>query len=174
MQFISKDFRINFEIKAREIRMVDNDGNQIGVMSVRDALKMAEESDLDLVEVSPQAVPPVCRLMDYGKFKFEQDKKDKESRHKHKTFEVKEVKLRLKIDQHDYVTKNKMARRLLEEGNKVKVTIMFRGREMAYTSMGQKLLDRFALDLADIASIEKPSKVEGKNMIIIMTPKAPA
>lgn len=134
-------------------------------------MKIAEEQDLDLVEVSPQGNPPVCRVMDFGKFKFSQSKKDKEVRKKQKFTEVKEVKLRPKIDVHDFGVKSKMVKRLLSDGDKVKVTIMFRGREVAHADQGEKLLAQIAKEAGDIATVERQSKLEGRNMIMILAPK---
>jgi len=169
--FITKELRINNEIRAREVRVIDNNGAQLGIMSARDAVAFAEEKELDLVEVSPNTDPPVCRLMDYGKFKYEQSKKDRESRHKRKTLEIKEVKMRPKIDGHDYAIKAKLARRLLEEGDKVKVTMMFRGREVVYNNLAEKLMDRIAEDCVDLCVVERKAKLEGRNMIMILAPK---
>jgi translation initiation factor IF-3 len=169
--YITKELRINNEIRAREVRVIDNSGGQLGIMSVREAVALAEERELDLVEVSPNTDPPVCRLMDYGKFKYEQSKKDREARHKRKTLEVKEVKMRPKIDSHDYQIKAKLARRLLEEGDKVKVTMMFRGREVVYTNLAEKLMDRIAEDCGDLCVVERKAKLEGRNMIMILAPK---
>lgn len=171
MDFITKELRINEKIRAREVRLIDHNGHQHGVVSLKEALAMAEENEMDLVEVSPNVSPPVCRLMDYGKFKYEQSKKEKEARHKHKQFEVKEVKLRPKIDEHDYQVKSKMTRRLLGEGDKVKVTLMFRGREVTYLKLGEKLLERIAQDAESIAVVEKKPKLEGKNMTMILAPR---
>lgn len=156
----------------KEIRLVDAEGKQLGVYSIQEALKIAEEQDLDLVEVSPQGNPPVCRVMDFGKFKFSQSKKDKDVRKKQKFTEVKEVKLRPKIDVHDFLVKSKMVKRLLAEGDKVKVTIMFRGREVAHATQGEKLLEQIAKEAGDIATVERQSKLEGRNMIMILAPKS--
>ncbi|MBI2265897.1 MAG: translation initiation factor IF-3 [Armatimonadetes bacterium] len=162
---------MNEEIRARDVRLIDADGAQKGVMPFREALKIAQEQELDLVEVSPQGDPPVCRILDFGKFKYSQSKKDKEVKKKRKGQELKEVKLRPKIDPHDFVTKSKMVQRLLKEGDKVKVTIMFRGREVAYATFGEKILEKVAEESATLATIERKPKLEGKNMIMILTPK---
>ena len=155
----------------KEIRLIDAEGKQLGVYSIQEALNIAEEQNLDLVEVSPQGNPPVCRVMDFGKFKFSQSKKDKDVRKKQKFTEVKEVKLRPKIDVHDFIVKSKMVKRLLGEGDKVKVTIMFRGREVAHAAQGEKLLEQIAKEAGDIATVERQSKLEGRNMIMILAPK---
>lgn len=169
---ISKDTpRINEEIRAREIRVVSADNEQLGIMSARDALAMAEEQQMDLVEVAPNGKPPVCRIMNYGKFRYEQQKRDKEAKKKQKTFTLKEVKLRPRIDDHDFYVKMKNASKFLGEGNKVKVTIMFRGRELSHPELGQNVLTRFAKELEEQAVIEKPAKIEGRNMTMILAKK---
>jgi translation initiation factor IF-3 len=140
-------------------------------MPTENALALARQKGLDLIEVSPTAVPPVCRISDYGRLKYEQSKKDKDARKKQKNWELKEVKLRPKIENHDYETKARMAERLLLDGGKVKVTIMFRGREITYTSFGKKLLDRMAVDMSPIAIVERDAKLEGKNMFMILAPR---
>ncbi len=146
------------------------DGSQIGVVSTQDALRQARELDLDLVEVAPQANPPVCRIMDYGKFKYERDIRQKEARKKQARVELKEIKFRPKIDRHDYDTKKGHVERFLKGGNKVKVTIMFRGREMAHTDLGRKILDRLVEDLGEAIVVESMPKQEGRNMIMVIGP----
>ncbi|MFZ5649347.1 MAG: translation initiation factor IF-3 [Bacillota bacterium] len=168
---MTKDFRINEEIRVREIRLVDNDGNQLGIMPTREALKIAEERQLDLVEIAPQAKPPVCRIMDFGKYKYEQSKREKEARKKQKIIDIKEVKLRPNIEDHDFLVKAKNAARFLKDGDKVKATIIFRGREIVHTQLGRQLLVRLAEDLKDLCNVERQPKLEGKNMIMILTPK---
>ena len=169
---ISKDsLRINDEIRAREVRVVSDTNEQLGIMLLRDALRMAGEQQLDLVEVAPTAKPPVCRIMDFGKFKYEQQKRDKEAKKKQKVFTLKEVKLRPNIEDHDYEVKKKNAQRFLEDGDKVKVTIMFRGRELSHPELGRQILVRMAADLKDIANVERDAKLEGKNMILILAAK---
>lgn len=163
--------RINEEIRAREVRVIANGGGQLGIMSNREALKLAVESHLDLVEIAPTAKPPVCRIMDYGKYRYEQQKREKEARKKQKTFNIKEVKLRPGIEGHDFNVKYKNAVRFLEDGDKVKVTIMFRGRELSHPELGEVLLDKMAQQLQEIAIVEKVPKLEGKNMIMIVAPK---
>mgnify|MGYP002646428436 CR=1 FL=1 len=164
--------RINEEIRAREVRVIAGEGEQLGIMSGRDALQLAQERHLDLVEIAPTAKPPVCRIMDYGKYRYEQQKRDKEARKKQKTFDIKEVKLRPGIEDHDFGVKFKNAVRFLEDGDKVKVTIMFRGRELSHPELGEVLLKKMAEQLKDMAVIERAPKLEGRNMIMIVAPKA--
>jgi translation initiation factor IF-3 len=169
---IARPLRVNEQIRIRQVRVIDDAGQQLGVMATEEALGMARSKGLDLIEVSPTAVPPVCRIGDYGRLKYEQSKKDKEARKKQRNWELREVKLRPKIDVHDYEVKAKMAERLLLDGGKVKVTIMFRGREITYTAFGKRLLDRIAKDLENSAIVEREAKLEGKNMFLIMAPRA--
>jgi translation initiation factor IF-3 len=169
---IARPLRINDQIRIRQVRVIDDDGKQLGVMLTEDALAQARQRGLDLIEVSPTAVPPVCRIDDYGRLKYEQSKKDKDARKKQANRELKEVKLRPKIETHDYETKARMAERLLIDGGKVKVTIMFRGREITYANFGRRLLDRMATDMAPIATVEREPKLEGKNMFMILAPRA--
>lgn len=143
----------------------------MGILSVKEALRLAQEKNLDLVEVAPSAKPPVCRIQDYGKFKYQQAKREKEARKKQKIISVKEVKLRPNIEDNDFNTKLKNAVRFLKDGDKVKATIMFRGREMSHPELGKVLLDKLAEQVRDISNVEKPAKLEGKNMIMILTPK---
>jgi translation initiation factor IF-3 len=150
--------------------LVAADGSQVGIIDTQKALEMAVEQDLDLVEVAPQADPPVCRIMDYGKYKYEQDQRQKEARKKQSLIIVKEMKMRPKIDRHDYETKKGHVVRFLRQGAKVKVTIMFRGREMAHQDLGRKLLDKLAVDVADIAKVDTPPKVDGRNMTMVLGP----
>ena len=164
--------RINEEIRAREVRVVADEGEQLGIMSGRDALNLALERHMDLVEIAPNAKPPVCRIMDYGKYRYEQQKREKEARKKQKTFDIKEVKLRPGTEDHDFDVKFKNAVRFLEDGDKVKVTIMFRGRELSHPELGEILLTKMAKQLEDLAVIERAAKLEGKNMIMIVSPKA--
>ena len=146
------------------------DGAQVGVVSTQDALRMARDLDLDLVEVAPQADPPVCRIMDYGKYKYERDIRQKEARKKQSRVEVKEIKFRPKIDPHDYATKKGHVERFLRAGAKVKITIMFRGREMAHTDLGRKILDQLISELGDTILVESMPKQEGRNMIMVIAP----
>ena len=164
--------RINEEIRAREVRVVADEGEQLGIMSGRDALNLALERHMDLVEIAPNAKPPVCRIMDYGKYRYEQQKREKEARKKQKTFDIKEVKLRPGIEDHDFDVKFKNAVRFLEDGDKVKVTIMFRGRELSHPELGEILLTKMAKQLEDLAVIERAAKKKKKNMIMIVSPKA--
>lgn len=163
--------RINEEIRAREVRVIGSDGEQLGIMSGREAQQLAYEKHLDLVEIAPTAKPPVCRIMDYGKYRYEQQKREKESRKKQKTFDIKEVKLRPGIEEHDFNVKFKNAVRFLEDGDKVKVTIMFRGRELSHPELGEVLLNKMAAQLKETAVVERQPKLEGKNMIMIVAPK---
>jgi translation initiation factor IF-3 len=163
--------KINEEIRAREVRVTSSTGEQLGIMTLRDALRLAGEQQLDLVEVAPMAKPPVCRIMDYGKFKFEQQKRDKEAKKKQKVVTVKEVKLRPNIEDHDFNVKLKNALRFIEDGDKVKVTIMFRGRELSHPELGKQVLVKMANELKNLVIIEREPKLEGKNMIMILSPK---
>lgn len=163
--------RINDQIRAREVRLVGEDGEQLGIVSLTEALRIAEEKGVDLVEIAPAAKPPVCKTMDYGKFRYEQSKKDKEVKKKQKIINIKEVKLRPNIEDNDFQTKVRNALRFLEDGDKVKVTIMFRGREITHPELGRQLCVRFAEVTSEVAKVEKPAKLEGKNMTMIITPK---
>ncbi len=166
-----ESLRINEEIRIREVRVTSAEGEQLGIMATRDALRMAEEQHLDLVEIAPKAKPPVCRIMDFGKYRYEQQKREKEAKKKQKVISIKEVKLRPNIEQHDFDVKLKNALRFVEEGNKVKVTIMFRGRELSHPELGKEVLGRVAEALGDRVSIERNAKLEGKNMTMIVAPK---
>lgn len=163
--------RINEEIRAREVRVITADGEQLGIMFGRAAQQLAVERHLDLVEIAPTAKPPVCKIMDYGKYRYEQQKREKEARKKQKTFDIKEVKLRPGIEDHDFNVKYKNAVRFLEDGDKVKVTIMFRGRELSHPELGEVLLNKMAQQLKEVAVVERVPKLEGKNMIMIVAPK---
>ena len=162
---------INERIRFPEIRVIDTDGAQLGIMVPRDALRMAEEKELDLVLVSDKADPPVCRIMDYGKFKFEQEKKAREARKKQHTSDVKEVKMRYKIEDHDYNVRVNQAERFLKSGDKVKATVMFRGREIQHTDLAETLLKRLATDLQAVAEVQQAPKREGRNMMMMLSPK---
>ncbi|MDD2484929.1 MAG: translation initiation factor IF-3 [bacterium] len=162
---------MNERIRVPEVRVIGSENEQLGIMPTREALARAREEGLDLVEVAANAAPPVARIMDYGKFKYEQSKKAKETRRKAKQIEVKEVKMRPKIDEHDYDFKTRNAKKFLQEGDKVKMTIMFRGREMAHTEFGIRILEKVAADVADSAVVERPPKIEGRNMTMILSPK---
>lgn len=163
--------KINERIRFPEIRVIDSDGSQLGVISPDEALSLAEERELDLVLVSETAKPPVCRIMDYGKYKFEQEKKAREAKKKQHTADVKEVKMRYKIDEHDYKVRVNQAQRFLKSGDKVKATITFRGREIQHANLAHDLLDRMATDLKDFAEIQQAPKREGRNMMMLLSPK---
>jgi translation initiation factor IF-3 len=163
--------QINERIRFPEIRVIDSDGSQVGILSPKEALKLAEERELDLVLVSETAKPPVCRIMDYGKYKFEQEKKAREAKKKQHTADVKEVKMRYKIDEHDYRVRVNQAQRFLKSGDKVKATITFRGREIQHANLAEDLLNRMAEDLKEIAEIQQAPKREGRNMMMMLSPK---
>ena len=165
------DLMINEQIRDKEVRLIGEDGEQLGVMPARDALQMAKDAELDLVKIAPTAKPPVCKIIDYGKYRYELARKEKEAKKKQKVIEVKEVRLSPNIDTNDLSTKMGAARKFLEKGDKVKVTLRFRGREMAHISKSRYILEDFAKELADIAVIDKPSKVEGRSMVMFLTPK---
>ncbi len=171
MTSISKKLKVNQEIRAREVRVIDDQGQQLGILLLREAQRLAEEREKDLVEISPNADPPVCRFMDYGRFKYEQSKKDREARARRKMVELREVTMRPKIDEHDFLVKYRMARRLLEEGDKVKVTIRFRGREMAHPELAMELLERLFQELQTFCQQERAPKMEGRFMHMILTPR---
>ena len=162
---------INEQIRDKEIRLIGENGEQLGIMSARDAMKMAKEAELDLVKIAPAAKPPVCKIIDYGKYRYEQARKEKEAKKKQKTIEVKEVRLSPNIDVNDLNTKVGAARKFIEKGNKVKVTLRFRGREMAHMQSSKHILDDFAEQLKDVASVDKPPKIEGRNMTVFLTEK---
>jgi len=163
--------RINQWIRAAQIRLIGSKGEQYGVVDVKEGLRRAQEEGLDLVEVAPTAQPPVCRILDFGKYLYALNKKEKESRKKHKVIEVKEIKLTSKIDDHDYQTKLNHARRFLEKGNKVKLSLWFRGREITHVDLGQKVIQRFTQDLVEYAEIERNSGLEGKVIHVYLTSK---
>ena len=169
---ISKENQINEEIRDKEVRVISADGEQVGVMSAKEAIALAEKANLDLVKIAPNAVPPVCKIMDYGKFKFEQAKREKEAKKKQKVMDVKEVRLSLNIDTGDFNTKVNHALRFLKDGDKVKVSIRFRGREMAHTEYGTTIMQRFAEACSETGSVEKPAKLEGRQMLMFLVPKA--
>lgn len=162
--------RINERIRIREVRLIDENGEQVGVIPTFDALQMARERGLDLVEVAPNAMPPVCRLMDYGKFRYEQSRKERESRRHQHVVELKEVRIRPKIDDHDLETKGRQAAKFLNAGDKVKLTVLFRGREMAHPDLGKALLDQLADQLRPHGTVEQPPRMEGRTMIMFMAP----
>ena len=165
------DHQINEEIRDKELRVIGANGDQLGIMSSADALALAEEKELDLVKIAPNAVPPVCKIMDYGKFRFEQLKKEKEAKKNQRVVEVKEIRMSPSIDTNDLNTKIKNAMKFLKDGNRVKVTVRFRGREMAHTSLGEVLLKQFGESCAEVATVEKGAKLEGRNMSMFLSPK---
>jgi len=163
--------KINGKIRFPKIRAIDPDGEQLGIITPQEALKIAEEKELDLVLVSETANPPVCRIMDYGKYKFEQEKRAREARKKQHTADIKEVKMRYKIEDHDYNVRVNNAKRFLKSGDKVKATITFRGREIQHSNLAQRLLERMATDLEEVAEIQQAPKREGRNMMMLLSPK---
>ena len=165
------DHELNEEIRDKEIRVIGAEGAQLGIMSPATALSMAEEQELDLVKIAPNSVPPVCKIMDYGKFRFEQLKKEKEAKKNQRVVEIKEVRMSPNIDTNDFQTKVKSAQKFLKDGDRVKVTVRFRGREMAHTSIGQELLISFGEQCADCASVDKPPKLDGRHMSMFLSPK---
>ena len=172
MAIIKKDTtRINFRIRAREIRVVDHNGNQLGVMSVEEGLKKAQEVGLDLVEVAPKAEPPVCRIIDYSKFRYEQEKREKEARKKQKVIHIKELRFGPKIEEHDYQTKLHALEKFLQRGDRVKVTMRFRGRQMAHIDLGRKVLDRLSSDISAVGEVEKTPELEQRIMVMQFKPK---
>ncbi|MPY72800.1 MAG: translation initiation factor IF-3 [Alphaproteobacteria bacterium] len=163
--------RVNEEIQAAQVRLIDQDGNQLGVVSTRDAIGKAADAGLDLVEVAGNVDPPVCKILDYGKMKYESQKKKSEARKKQKTIDVKEIKFRPNIEQHDYEVKMKAMLRFLEEGDKVKVTLRFRGREMMHQHLGMKVLDRVRQETDEVAKVEQMPQMEGRQMIMVLSPR---
>ncbi|NLY51957.1 MAG: translation initiation factor IF-3 [Firmicutes bacterium] len=163
--------RVNSRIRARDVRVISPEGEQLGIMSIRDALRAAQERDLDLVEVAPNARPPVCRIMDYGKYKYEQTKRQKEARKKQKVISIKEVRMSPKIEEHDFQVKVKNAERFLKDGNKVKVSVRFRGREVVHSDLARDMLLQMAKDIEHIAKIDRQPAIEGRQMIMILSPK---
>ncbi len=168
----NKEQQINEEIRDKEVRLIDADGNQVGVVEIAQAQKMADEAGLDLVKIAPTANPPVCKIMDYGKYKFEIAKREKENRKNQKVIELKEVRLSPTIDTHDFETKLNSAIKFLKVGNKVKVTVRFRGREIHHSEIGSEILQRFADGASEFGSVEKGAKREGRNLPMVMVPKA--
>ena len=170
--FIKQELPINGQIRAREVQVIGENGEKLGVLNLRDALEIVEEKKLDLVLVAPNAKPPVCKIMNYGKYKFEQAKKEKEAKKKQKTLEIKEIRITPNIEEHDFGFKAKNAKKFIEDGNKVKITVRFRGREINNSKMGETVLNKFIDELSDIAVVEKKPKLEGKNMFIMLAKKA--
>ena len=163
--------QLNEEIRDKELRLIGNGGDQLGIMSAEEALRIADEQGLDLVKISPTANPPVCKLMDYGKYRFEQSKREKEARKNQHVVEIKEIRMSPGIDVGDFNVKLKNAQKFLADGDRVKVSVRFRGREMAHTDIGKKLLDRFAEQCAEVANVDKGAKLEGRNMSMFLSPK---
>ena len=169
---ISKqELQINEQIRDKELRVIDSDGTQLGIMPLRRAMELAEQKNLDLVKIAPQANPPVCKIIDYGKFRFEQAKREKEARKNQRVVEIKEVRLSLNIDTHDFETKKNHALRFISDGNKVKASIRFRGREMGHPELGLEIMRRFADAMSEVANVEKPAKLEGRTMLMFLAPK---
>ena len=169
---ISKqELQINEQIRDKELRVIDSDGTRLGIMPLRRAMELAEQKNLDLVKIAPQANPPVCKIIDYGKFRFEQAKREKEARKNQRVVEIKEVRLSLNIDTHDFETKKNHALRFISEGNKVKASIRFRGREMGHPELGLEIMRRFADAMSEVANVEKPAKLEGRTMLMFLAPK---
>lgn len=171
MSSISKELNINEEIRDKEVRVIDSDGSQLGIMSSKDALNMAASKNLDLVKIAPQATPPVCKIMDYGKYRFELAKKEKEAKKNQKVVSIKEVRVSPTIDSHDFNTKVNHAKKFLTSGDKVKVTVRFRGREVKHSQLGEAILQKFADSIADVGNVDKQPKLEGKNMTMFVVPK---
>ena len=168
---INKELRVNERIRARECRLIDEAGTQFGIVNVREALALAREKGLDLIEVAPTAAPPVCKIMDFGKFKYEQGKREREARKKQHVSEMKGIKMRPAIDEHDFQFKLKHIQRFLREGDKVKVTIIFRSREITHPEFARRSLDRLAEETSEIAVVEKPPSMEGRTLTMILSPK---
>ena len=168
----TKELQINEEIRDKELRIIGDDGAQLGIMSAAQALDIATEKNLDLVKIAPQATPPVCKIMDYGKYRFEQAKREKEARKNQHTVDIKEIKLSLNIDTHDFNTKLRNAQKFFAHGDKVKVSIRFRGREMGHAEYGYDTMQRFAEACQEVANIEKPAKLEGRQMLMFLAPKS--
>lgn len=171
VRIATANYQINEEIRDKEVRVIGADGAQLGIMSSAAALEIAEGKDLDLVKIAPGSNPPVCKIMDYGKFRFEQLKKEKEAKKNQHVVEVKEIRMSPSIDTNDFNTKVKNAMKFLKDGNRVKVTVRFRGREMAHTSLGADLLKKFGSDCAELATVAKDAKLEGRNMSMFLSPK---
>ena len=169
MFFIKQELPINGQIRAREVQLIGDEGEKLGVVSLKEALEVAEEKKLDLVLVAPNSKPPVCKIMNYGKYKFEQAKREKEAKKKQKVYELKEIRVTPNTEEHDFNFKVKNARKFLEDGCKVKITVRFRGRELSYAKLGENLLNKFAEALSDVASLDKKAVLEGKNMFIILS-----
>lgn len=168
----SKDVQINEEIRDKEVRLIGSDGSQLGVMSSKDALRLAEEKELDLVKIAPQATPPVCKIMDYGKYVFEQSKREKEARKNQKIVEIKEIRMFSTIDTNDFNTKVNQAIKFLKAGDKLKVSVRFKKRAIAHPHLGEELLEKFKEACAEVGTAEKPGKMEGRALVMFVSPKA--
>lgn len=164
------NFRINRQIRAFKVRLIGADGKQVGIVPIKEALALAESANLDLVEISPNVDPPVCKIIDYGKFRYDQTKREKESKKSQHQIKLKEVKVKPNIDEHDFQTKVKQARAFFEKGHKVKIACFFRGREMAFPQLGEKVIERFCEQLADVAQVESSTKMMGRSMIAVLAP----
>lgn len=174
VESIAKDMKVNDQIRVRQVRLIEQDGNQVGIVDTREAMRRARENDLDLVLVGERAQPPVARLMDYGKYRYEMQQEDKEARKRSRQQEMKAIKFRVKIGEHDYETKVNHVRRFLKAGHKVKITIMFRGRERTHPELGQELLNRVAQDVSEIATVDQPPTLAGMDMNMTLRPVAAA
>ena len=172
MNIATKETQINEEIRDREVRVIDSDGNQLGIMPIAEAMRLADEKNTDLVKIAPQAKPPVCKIMDYGKYRFEQAKREKEAKKNQRVIEIKEVRLSLNIDTHDFETKANQAIKFLKSGNRVKVSIRFRGREMAHPENGLVTMSKFAEAVSEYGTVEKPAKLEGRSMLMFIAAKS--
>lgn len=172
MFFIKQELPINGQIRAKEVQVIDDSGQKLGLLPLKEALNMAQDKNLDLVLVAPNVNPPVCKIMNYGKYKFEQSKKEKEAKKKQKVLEIKEIRITPNIEEHDFEFKAKNARKFIESGNKLKVTVRFRGREINNSKMGEAVLNKFIENLSDVATVEKKPKLEGRNMFIMLAKKA--
>ena len=172
MNIATKETQINEEIRDREVRVIDSDGTQLGIMPIAEAMRLADEKNTDLVKIAPQAKPPVCKIMDYGKYRFEQAKREKEAKKNQRVIEIKEVRLSLNIDTHDFETKANQAIKFIKSGNRVKVSIRFRGREMAHPENGLVTMSKFAEAVSEYGTVEKPAKLEGRSMLMFIAAKS--
>ena len=172
MNIATKETQINEEIRDREVRVIDSDGTQLGIMPIAEAMRLADEKNTDLVKIAPQAKPPVCKIMDYGKYRFEQAKREKEAKKNQRVIEIKEVRLSLNIDTYDFETKANQAIKFLKSGNRVKVSIRFRGREMAHPENGLVTMSKFAEAVSEYGTVEKPAKLEGRSMLMFIAAKS--
>ena len=172
MNIATKETQINEEIRDREVRVIDSDGTQLGIMPIAEDMRLADEKNTDLVKIAPQAKPPVCKIMDYGKYRFEQAKREKEAKKNQRVIEIKEVRLSLNIDTHDFETKANQAIKFLKSGNRVKASIRFRGREMAHPENGLVTMSKFAEAVSEYGTVEKPAKLEGRSMLMFIAAKS--